>query len=256
MLPSFSEILVSFHRSSHLFCARRDPRLAAVLALTMRGFHDFLHRPGQAQPELTRLGFDAFSDDQLAEYADVLRDSILTENGKNFARRVLYDAAALALGRSFRLPTMLKACDLTFLVQHVWVKPLAAHVSRGAEPKLCIVVGLFACTSASRPVRTTLEDLRSLLDRVYGEMTSGHLPEISQHPSLQRSEFLKSLKKYCQAHSHSVQRLIHVVDPVHGLPLVYWSVFNQSDTLPHTHDTDKFRPETSLTPSAVGVCSL
>ena len=100
-------------------------RFAAVLALTLWEFHDFLHRPGQAQPELTSLDFDAFSDDQLAEYADVLRGSVLTEDGKNYISRVLYNAAALAVGRSSRLPTMLRACDVKFLVQHVQTTQVA-----------------------------------------------------------------------------------------------------------------------------------
>ena len=475
---------------------------AAVLALTMRGFHSFLHRPGQAQSELTRLGFDAFSDDQLAEYADVLRGSVLTEDGKNYASRVLYDAAALALGRSFRLPTMLKACDVKFLVQHVQTtliknrlhlleKPLAANIPQktdvevldtkaaqvpdttdvrdpnttgaqdpnttgaqdpnttgaqdpnttgaqdpnttgaqdpnttgaqdpnttgaqdpnttgaqdpnttgaqdpnttgahdpdttdaqdpnttgaqdpdttdaqdpnttgahdpdttdvhdpnttgvqdpdttdaqlseaveaqipkttdahvldktGAqvhrtpdaqiprttnaevprttdeqlskttdalvpeaidapvlettdakvhettEPKLCVTVGLPVCSFASRQRLTTPDDLRSLLDRVYGEITSGHLPEISQHPSLQCPEFLLAVERYCEIHGHSAQQLVSVVDPVHSLPLVYWSIFSRSDILTQwclTHMTQTRSGLKLLSPPVLLACAV
>ena len=232
---------------------------AAVLALIMRGFHGFLHRPGQAQPELTRLGFDAFSDDQLAEYADVLRGSILTEDGEDFASRVLYDAAALALGRSFRLVIVLRACDLSFLVQHAWAKLLTAHVSGTIESKLSITVGSFACSSASRPILATSEDLRSMLNRVYGEIMSGHLPEISQHQSLQCPEFLLALERYCEIHSQSVQQLVNVVDPVHGLSLVYWSVFSRSDTLTQWCFTHMIRTKSGrklLSPRVLLACAL
>ena len=204
---------------------------AAVLALIMRGVHGFLHRPGQAQPELTRLGFDAFSDDQLAEYADVLHGSVLTEDGKDFTRRVLYDAAALALGRCFRLPMMLKVCDTKFLVEHVQTRQVVSGVNGERKIKLCITVGLPVCSSTSRQVLTTPEDLQSLLQKVVDEIMSGHLPEICQHPSLQCPEFLLALEQYCQTHNLSVQRLVRIMDHVHGLPLVYWSVSSRSHTL-------------------------
>ena len=243
---------------------------AGVLALMMRGFHNFLHAsrytvslgllawltdtldylqarsrsvtwlaemlslqdlPRHVQPELARLGFDAFSDDQLAEYADVLRGSILTEDGQDFASRVLYNAAALALGRSFRLPTMLRACDAKFLVERVRTRPVTTWLHDGRDSKLCITVGLPVCSSASRPVLTTPEDLQSLLQKVVDEIMSGHLPEICQHPSLQCPEFLLALEQYCQIHNESVEELVSVVDPVHGLPLVYWSAFCRSHTL-------------------------
>ena len=230
---------------------------AAVLALIMRGFHNLLHtqqqvapstsltwlvgmltfqsqstnHPQQAQLELIRLGFDAFSNDQLAEYADILRGSILTEDGKGFANRVQYDAAALALGRSFRLPTMLRACDAMFVVQHVHATQVIEWLNEGREIKWRIIVGLPTCCSMSRPIQTTSVDFQSLLEKIVNEIMSGHLPEISQHPSLQCPEFLLVLEQYCQTHDLSVQQLVSVVDPVHGLPLVYWSVFSRSDTL-------------------------
>ena len=329
--PEESQALLFDKMVTHPIHGRR---FAAVLALTMQGFHGFLHRPGQAQPELTRLGFDAFSDDQLAEYTDVLRGSVLTEDGKNYASRVLYDAAALALGRSFRLPTMLRACDVKFFLQHVrttQIKPelhmlekqLAANVSdmedaqvpdttdaqipettdtqvpetsdahvpgrtdaqvpkttdpqvpetidpqvpkmtdaqvsETTEPRLHITVGLPACSFQSQQALTTPEDLHSLLDRVYGEMASGHLPEISQHPSLQCLEFLLSFERYCDILGHSVQQLVSVVDPVHGLPLVYWSVFCRSDTLTQwclTHMTKTQSGLKLLSPPVLLACAV
>ena len=232
---------------------------AAVLALIMRGFHNFLHTPQltESQPsrtwlmemlnfqsqstylshaqsvqaELINLGFDAFSDDLLAEYADILQGSILAEDGENFASRTMYNAAALALGRSFRLPTMFKACDVKFLVQHVRTKLAFSGVNGVRETKLAIIVGLPTCCSVSRPVQTTPKDLKALLEKVCAEIISGHLPEICQHPSLQCPEFLLALEQYCQTQNTSVQQVVSVLDPLHSLPLVYWSLFSRCHTL-------------------------
>ena len=210
-------------------------RFAAVLALTMQGFHGFLHTPGRVKAVLKDLGFGKHSDDVLAAYADVLRGSILTESGEGFSSRVVYDAAALAVGRSFRLPTMLRACDVAFLVQHVHTTVVREGRDEKGASKLLITAGLFACSCASRPVEATPTDLQSLTQKVCEEIVSGHLPEICQHPSLQCPQFLLALEDYCQTHSghHSVQQLVSVLDPVHHLPLVYWSVFNRCDTLTH-----------------------
>ena len=208
-------------------------RFAAVLALTMQGFHGFLNTPGQVKLVLKHLGFGKHSDDVLAAYADVLRGSILTKTGEGFNSRVLYDAAALAVGRSFRLPTMLRACDVTFLVHHVHTTVVPAEKGAKRVRKLIITMGLFACSCESRPIETTPTDLQSLTEKVCEEILSGHLPEICQHPSLQCPQFLMALEYYCQTHSghHSVQQLVSVLDPDHHLPLVYWSVFNRCDTL-------------------------
>ena len=207
---------------------------AAVLALTMQGFHGFLNTPGRVTPVLKHLGFGKHSDDDdLAAYADVLRGSILTKTGEGFSSRVLYDAAALAVGRSFRLPTMLRACDVAFLVQHLHTTVVPAEKGAKRARKLIITVGLFACSCVSRPIETTPTDLQSLTEKVCEEILSGRLPEICQHPSLQCPQFLLALEDYCQTHSghHSVQQLVSVLDPDHHLPLVYWSVFNRCDTL-------------------------
>ena len=64
-------------------------RFAAVLVLTMQGFHGFLHTPGRVKAVLKDLGFGKHSDDVLAAYADVLRGSILTESGEGFSSRVV-----------------------------------------------------------------------------------------------------------------------------------------------------------------------
>ena len=210
-------------------------RFAAVLALTMQGFHGFLHTPGRVKAVLKDLGFGKHSDDVLAAYADVLRGSILTETGEGFSSRVVYDAAALAVGRSFRLPTMLRACDVAFLVQHVHTTVVREGRDEKGASKLLITAGLFACSCASRPVEATPTDLQSLTQKVCEEILSGHLPEICQHPSLQCPQFLLALEDYCQTHSghHSVQQLVSVLDPVHHLPLVYWSMLNRCDTLTH-----------------------
>ena len=204
---------------------------AAVLALIMRGICNFLHSPQQVKPELLHLCFKAYNEDELAEYADILRGSILTEDGTGFASRVLYNAAALALGRSFRFPTMLKACDAQFLVQHVQTALLTEGLPEEKESKLIITLGSFTCSHLLRPVLTTPDDLRLLLEKIMEEIMSGHLPEICQHPSLQCPEFLMALEEYCQTCDLSIQDLVSAVDPVHDLPFVYWAVFSQSPIL-------------------------
>ena len=208
-------------------------RFAAVLALTMQGFHGFLNKPLRVQRFLEEIGFDKHTDVVLAAYADVLRGSILTKTGEGFSSRVLYDAAALALGRSLYLPAMLRACDVAFLVQHVHTRVVPAEKGAKRARKPVITVGLFACSCESRPLETTPTDLQSLTEKVCEEILSGHLPEICQLPSLQCHHFLMALEDYCQTHSghHSVQQLVSVLDPDHHLPLVYWSVFNRCDTL-------------------------
>ena len=208
-------------------------QFAAVLVLTIQGFHSFSNTPLQAQPILTDLGFGEHKDDDLAEHADVLCGSILTESGEGFNSRVLYDAAALAVGRSFHLSTMLRVCDVSFLVQHVRTAVVAEEMGGKRKSKLVINVGLSTGSCASRPLETTPKDLQTLTEKVCQEIMSGHLPEICQHPSLQCSEFLLALEQYCQTHSgnHSVQQLVSILDCEHHLPLVYWSVFNRRDTL-------------------------
>ena len=70
---------------------------AAVLALSMLGYGNYLHRPLQAQSGLACPDFGRY--DKLAKHVDVLCGSVLTEDGKAFRNRAIYDAAGLALER-------------------------------------------------------------------------------------------------------------------------------------------------------------
>ena len=118
------------------------------------------------QPVLRRLGFGNHSDDVLAAYADVLRGSILTETGEGFSSRVLYDAAALTVGRSFCITTMLRACDVTFLVQHMRTSVAADKKDGERASKLAMTVGLPACGCEAGPGEATPTKLQSLTEKV------------------------------------------------------------------------------------------
>ncbi|XP_076462863.1 uncharacterized protein LOC143295176 [Babylonia areolata] len=198
---------------------------AAVLALTMKGVSNFLHNLSKAAPHLKELGFPEIHDDTLAAYEDVLQGSVLSEG--TFSSRVLYEAACLALGRFFRFPTMLRTCDLPFLVQYVHAT--VVYMPGGLPSKVYVTVGSVPRCSADTKLR--FDNCQSLAERIYTEIIEGNLLHISQHPSLQCPEFLQELDNYCAKDSKRIKQLLNSVDPVHKLPLVYWSAFHPSPHL-------------------------
>ncbi|XP_076435552.1 uncharacterized protein LOC143275371 [Babylonia areolata] len=203
----------------------RGTIFAAVLALTMKGVSHFLHNLSEAAPHLKELGFPKIDDDTLAAYEDALHGSILSEG--TFSSRVLYEAAGLALGRYFRLPTMLRICDLPFLVQYVHTT--VVNMPGDLPSKVYVTVGSVPRRSTDSKLRS--DDCQSLVERIYTEITEGNLLHVSQHPSLQCPEFLQELANYCTVDSKRIKQLLNAVDPVHRLPLVYWSAFHPSPHL-------------------------
>ncbi|XP_076469305.1 uncharacterized protein LOC143299780 [Babylonia areolata] len=198
---------------------------AAVLALTMKGVSHFLHNLSKAAPHLKELGFPEIHDDTLAAYEDVLLGSVLSEG--TFSSCVLYEAACLALGRFFRFPTMLRICDLPFLVQYV--QTTVVNMPGGLPSKIYITVG--SVPRCSTDSKLHFNDCQSLAERIYTEITEGNLLHISQHLSLQCPQFLQELDNYCAKDSKRIKQLLNAVDPVHRLPLVYWSAFHPSPHL-------------------------
>ncbi|KAK7495808.1 hypothetical protein BaRGS_00013028 [Batillaria attramentaria] len=192
----------------------RDPKhgetMAVVMSMIMLGLGRFLHNPRRVQPQLENLGFRNFSDYRLEEYADVLKGSILNENGNGFFSRVIYDAVGLALGRSFSLPILLKVCDARFLVQHVRTKATATE---------------FSVTIGPGP-----DDRQLLMQTMYDHMMSGRLPQLCQHPCLHCPQFLNEFEEFCRERNY-IRRLVRVVDAINGMPLLYWSVLGPSENL-------------------------
>ncbi|KAK7489804.1 hypothetical protein BaRGS_00018986 [Batillaria attramentaria] len=193
----------------------RDPEhgetMAVVMSLTMLGLGRFLHDPYRVQTQLEELGFRDSSNYRLEEYSDVLKEFILHKTESSFEGRVWYDAAGLALGRSFSLPILLKVCDAKFLVQHVRTKETATE---------------FSVTIGPSP-----DDRQLLMQTMYEHMASGRLPELCQHPSLHCPQFLQEFDAFCRANKNHVQRLVSALDTVHRKPLLYWSVWGPTGNL-------------------------
>jgi ankyrin repeat protein len=98
--------------------------MVTVLALAMKGLDGFLHDPRRAKPHVEELRLQRdVSESLLDEHADLLKGFILAHNGYGFASRVLYDAAGLALCRTYSVPVMLRVCDARFLVIYVRTNP-------------------------------------------------------------------------------------------------------------------------------------
>ncbi|KAK7489799.1 hypothetical protein BaRGS_00018981 [Batillaria attramentaria] len=193
----------------------RDPEhgetMAVVMSLTMLGLGRFLHDPLRVRSQLEKLGFQDSSNYRLEEYSDVLKEFILNKTESSFEGRVWYDAAGLALGRSFSLPILLKVCDAKFLVQHVRTKETATE---------------FFVTIGPSP-----DDRQLLMQTMYEHMVSGRLPELCQHPTLHCPQFLQEFDAFCRANKNYVQRLVSAVDTVHRKPLLYWSVWGPTGNL-------------------------
>ncbi|XP_076455126.1 uncharacterized protein LOC143289831 [Babylonia areolata] len=198
--------------------------LAAVLVLLMKDQEHFLMEPLGVGSDLAQFGFSSFSADQLENRAFFLKGSVLAENGNAFKDRALYDAAGLSLGRSFRQRrlTLLKVCDVEFLVKHVRTKEVGNNCS--------VLVG------------PDEKEVQLLVQKVYDEIVRGNLPFISQHPCLQCDTFLDKLKAFCQPQQRLRKRLMSMgkpslgelltsVDADHHLPLLYWSIIPESHVL-------------------------
>ena len=207
--------LVSLHPYVDLLVRMlRDPNhgqmIGALLVLTMQGQGRFLNNPHQAMPYLERFSFPTFSDSQLQEYASLLYGFLLADSGRGFISRVVYDAAGVALSRSYLETVLLQVCDVRFLVQHVRTE----HTTTDSS----LVAG-------RRP-----DNYRLLMQRMCDDMVRGHLLEIIQHNCLHSPQFLQEFEAFCKE-QEQLQRVVSTVDQQHSLPLLYWSVWSPSPCL-------------------------
>ncbi|XP_070173938.1 uncharacterized protein [Littorina saxatilis] len=183
---------------------------AAVLALTMKGLGGFLHDPCRVEDHLKELRLKEYSEYQLTEYADALKGSILGPADYGFASRVLYDATGLALGRAFPLPILLKVCDVQFLVTY-----LRTHAKESFSVQIGAVV-----------------NVRELfMQKVYDCVVNGFTDKLCQHPCLSDPAFLEEFEAFCLKKKNSLDRFITAVDSIHGVPLLYWSVWSPTPHL-------------------------
>ena len=148
---------------------------AAVLALVMKGLGGFLRDSRRVQPHLRELlRFHDYSEYRLEEHADKLKGSILAEDGHGFVSRVLYDAAGLALGRSFSLPVLLQVCDVDFLVSYVRVRhcEFSVHVGKDEGDRLLLLQRIAQCTKDDPPSRQLSRLLEDVLSDVFADTLS------------------------------------------------------------------------------------
>ena len=187
----------------------RDPNhgqtMGALFALTMQD-----QGLCQALPYLQRFGFPTYSDTQLQEYASLLYGFLLADSGIGFISRVVYDAAGVALSRSYLEIDLLRVYDIKFLVQHVRTD----HTTTD-----------FSLVAGRRP-----DNGRLLMQRMCDDMVRGCLPEIIQHPCLHNQQFLQEFEAFSKE-KEQLHRVLSAVDQQHSLPLLYWSVWSPSACL-------------------------
>ena len=147
---------------------------AAVLALVMKGLGGFLRDSRRVQPHLRELRFHDYSEYRLEEHADKLKGSILAKDGHGFVSRVLYDAAGLALGRSFSLPVLLQVCDVDFLVSYVRVRhcEFSVHVGKDEGDRLLLLQRIAQCMKDDPPSRQLSRLLEDVLSDVFADTLS------------------------------------------------------------------------------------
>ena len=93
--------------------------MEALLALSLLEIGRFELDPPAVKPALQRLEITNVPSCNVKQLAYNLKGFILNNIGSGFPSRLLYHAAGLALGPFRSVSTLLKACDVTFLVQHV-----------------------------------------------------------------------------------------------------------------------------------------
>ena len=149
---------------------------AAVLALVMKGLGGFLRDSPHVQPHLRELRFHDYSEYRLEEHADKLKGSVLAEDGHGFVSRVLYDAAGLALGRSFSLPVLLKVCDVDFLVSYVRVRhcEFSVHVGKDEKVRRLLLQRITQSTKDDLPNGQLSCLLEDILSDIFADTLSAH----------------------------------------------------------------------------------
>ncbi|XP_076463141.1 uncharacterized protein LOC143295368 [Babylonia areolata] len=208
--------------------------VCALLAMTLEGQGHFLEDPPATSMELERLGYRGMACHQLAELADFLRGFLIAERGIGFMDRLIYDAAGLALGRTYSVGIVLEVCDTQFMAQHIRMDPDTVT------------------TSTYLAVENKAEYQRQLMrEKLYkGLAKNAELMELCQHPSLAYIDVVQEFADFCSQQKNRLERVMNAMDTMHQLPLLYWSVWNHSIHLNHwclTAQTDTVRKTRHLT---------
>ena len=188
--------------------------LVPLFALVMRGFSDFIGQKKQTEKNLGILGLDPEEVDieDVPDLAAMLRGSIFSEDGKTFASRALCDAFGFALFETGSVELLLNACDAEFFVRYVQV-----------EPKHSNNVLIIDATS---------KHYHNLLARVCYDLLNGNIVQMSQHRALQNDSFLADFDEFLRK-NNCLKLLLSTRDPLHGMPLLYWSAWSDSAALTH-----------------------
>ena len=149
---------------------------AAVLALAMKGLGGFLRDSRRVQPHLRELRFYDYSEYRLEEHAEKLKGFILAEDGYGFVSRVLYDAAGLALGRSFSLPVLLQVCDVDFLISYVRVRhcEFSIHAGKDERDRRLLLQRITQGTKDDLPSGQLSRLLEDVLSDVFADALFAH----------------------------------------------------------------------------------
>ena len=196
-----------------LFDQTSGKLISALFGMTMLGYGGFLHDPPTMQKELERLSYSEVSCYSLEEYSDLLRGFLFPTDRYGFVSRTLYEASGMAMGRCFAMPLLLRVCDARFLADYIRIDV----DGKTTWTSLCI---------GNRPFLRRL-----MLERLHELMSKGALMELCQHPSLSYREVVREFAEFCSENKNFTERLMNAVDPQHGLPLLYWSVWNSSPHL-------------------------
>ena len=222
-----------------------------LLALTMLDHSCQVGGKEEIEAQAEHLGFDRVRQFKLREYSQVLVGFILADSKREFMTRDVYDAAGLAIAEFYSDMLALQVCDVRFLVQHVhihagseynWARGTENSSASGSEHRKVAATENDSAAKVTESSRSTGSEHRTatgtplvlnhvdsvllLMKRMLGAVVTGQLPEICQHPCLHSSEFLQEFEEFCK--KNELHDVINAVDPQHGLPLLYWSVWSLS----------------------------
>ena len=182
--------------------------LAAVLSLTMSESGDCFASLEKLTQQLEEFGFGDCCAQQVKTMAGYYKGTYMAGNKPSFCCRQLYDAAGLALGSSGFLPTLLKVCDVRFLLNRIQTDP----------------ADIFALKIGDDG--TAME---CLYERIVSEVLAGNALEICQLQLLERTDFLSKFEEYCLA-KNCLIKVLEATDTKHNDILLYWSVLCSTPT--------------------------
>ncbi|XP_070206581.1 uncharacterized protein [Littorina saxatilis] len=184
--------------------------VAAMLLLTLMKQGDCLAAVEKMKAQLQFLGFDKKIARKVQSLAKCYKGTYIALSKSAFCSRPVHEAACMALASTEYLSVMIKVCDLRFLLTHV------GAFDDGAVSKVDV--------SGDTPA------VRQLHQRLLQELVDGNVPEICQHPNLQKGDFLAGFKRFCIL-ENCLNKVLAAKDPKHNDSLLYWSAVCGSHTL-------------------------